>query len=165
MPSLDRSFNSFRVAGTNERLDSISPWAYPVTQVVDRVNLHNQQNEKEKRSRSFKTRGKEHQRDVKPDIIIQLTNEDLKKKSALVKHVCLNGHRIDWENSAILAIENDYKKRRFLESFYIRKIDFSFNDKINSLYSELFKFINFRPPAVAAALVCCHNFFFSFSFC
>ena len=61
--------------------------------------------------RSFKTRRKEHQRDVKPDTIAQLTNEDLKKKSALVKHVCLNGHRIDWESSAILAIESDYKKR------------------------------------------------------
>ena len=53
--------------------------------------------------------------DVKPDIIAQLTNEELKKKSALVKHVCLNGHRIDWESSEILAIESDYKKRRFLE--------------------------------------------------
>ena len=71
--------------------------------------------------RSFKTRRKEHQRDVKPDIIAQLTNEDLKKKSTLVKHVCLNGHRIDWESSAILAIENDYKKRRFLESFIYTK--------------------------------------------
>ena len=45
--------------------------------------------------RSFKTRRKEHQRDAKPDIIAQLTNEEFKKKSALVKHVCLNGHRID----------------------------------------------------------------------
>ena len=72
--------------------------------------------------RSFKTRRKEHQRDVKPDIIAQLTNEDLKKKSALVKHVCLNGHRINWESSAILAIENDYKKRRFLESFKYTKL-------------------------------------------
>ena len=68
--------------------------------------------------RSFKSRRKEHQRDVKPDIIAQLTNEDLKKKSTLVKHVCLNGNRIDWESSAILAIESDYKKRRFLESFF-----------------------------------------------
>ena len=42
--------------------------------------------------RSFKTRRKEHQRDVKPDIIAQLTNEDIKKKCALMKHVCLNGH-------------------------------------------------------------------------
>ena len=58
--------------------------------------------------RSFKTRRKEHQTNVKPDIIAQLTNEDLKKKFALVKHVCLNGHRIDWESSTSLAIESDY---------------------------------------------------------
>ena len=45
--------------------------------------------------RSFKTRCKEHRRDIKPDIIAQLANEELKKKSALVKHVCLNGHWID----------------------------------------------------------------------
>ena len=74
--------------------------------------------------RSFKTQRKELQRDVKPDIIAQLTNEELNKKSTLVKHVCLNGHRIDWESSAILAIESDYKKIRFLESFYIHKTDF-----------------------------------------
>ena len=61
-----------------------------------------------KTGRSFITRRKEHQRNVKPDIIAQLTNEDLKKKSALVKHVCLNGHQIDWKSSAILAIESDY---------------------------------------------------------
>ena len=60
-----------------------------------------------------------------------------------MKHICLNGHRIDWKSSAILAIESDYKKRRFLESFYIHNTDFSFNDKINSLYSELYKFIYF----------------------
>ena len=69
--------------------------------------------------------------------------EELKKKSAPVKHVCLNGHRIDWESSEILATESNYKKRRFLESFYIHKNDFSFNDKINSFYHGLYKFINF----------------------
>ena len=58
-------------------------------------------------------------------------------------HVCLNGQRIDWESSAILCIESDYKKRRFLESFYIYQTDFSFNDKINSFYPGLYKFINF----------------------
>ena len=95
--------------------------------------------------RPSKTRRKEHQRDVKPDIrvIAQLTNEELKKKSALVQHVCLNGHRIDWESSAILAIESDYKKRRFLESFCIQKTDISSNNKINSLYPGLHKYINF----------------------
>ena len=51
-----------------------------------------------------------------------------------MKHVCLNGHRIDWESSEILATENDYKKKRLLESFYIHKTDFTFNDKINSFY-------------------------------
>ena len=66
-----------------------------------------------KTGRSFNTRPKQHQRNVKPDMIAQLTNEDLKKKSALVKHVCLNGHQIDWQNSAILAIESD-----FIESDY-----------------------------------------------
>ena len=75
--------------------------------------------------------------------IAQLTNEEFKKKSALVTHVCLNGHRIDWESLEILAIESDYKKRRFLESFYIHKTDFSFNNKINSFYPGLYKFINF----------------------
>ena len=45
--------------------------------------------------RSFETRREEDQRDIKADKIAQLTNQDLKKKSALVKHVCLNGYRID----------------------------------------------------------------------
>ena len=80
--------------------------------------------------------------DIRLDIIAQTTNED-KKKSALVKHICLNGHRIDWESYAILAIESDYKKRRFFESYYIHKTDFSLNEKINSFYPYLYKFINF----------------------
>ena len=77
-----------------------------------------------------------------------------------MKHVCLNRHRIDWESSAILAIESDYKKRQFLESFNIHKTDFSFNDKHNSFYRGLYKFINFWPPVVAVALVYYHNFLF-----
>ena len=55
-----------------------------------------------------------------------------------MKYVCLNRHRIDWKSSEILAIESDYKKRRFLESFYIHKTDFSVNDKINSFYPRLY---------------------------
>ena len=64
-----------------------------------------------KTGRLFKTRRKEHRRDNRLHIIAQLTNEDIKKKSAPVKHVCLNGHRIDWKSSAILAIDSDYKKK------------------------------------------------------
>ena len=41
-------------------------------------------------------------------VIAQLTKEDLNKKSALAKHVCLNWQQIDWESSAILAIESDH---------------------------------------------------------
>ena len=48
---------------------------------------------------------------VKPDITAQLTNEDLKKKSALVKHVCLNEHRINWESSTFLPINPIRPKR------------------------------------------------------
>ena len=66
-----------------------------------------------------------------------------KNKHLKCLNVCLNGHRIDWESSEILATESDYKKRRFLKSFYIHKTDFSFNDKINSFYPGLYKFINF----------------------
>ena len=66
----------------------------------------------------FKTRRKEHQRDIKSNMITQLTHENLKKKSALEKHACFNKHQIDWESSTIWAIESDHKKRRFLESFY-----------------------------------------------
>ena len=56
---------------------------------------------------------KKHQRDITPDIISLLTNEDLKNKSALVKHVCLNGHRIDLESSTTLPIKSELKKTVF----------------------------------------------------
>ena len=48
---------------------------------------------------------------IKSDIIAPLTSEDFKKKSAQVKHVCLNEHQFDWESFAISAIESDYKKK------------------------------------------------------
>ena len=59
----------------------------------------------------------------------------------VTRHPLTSQYRI--LSSEILATENDYKKRRFLESFYIHKTDFSFNDKINSFYPGLYKFINF----------------------
>ena len=57
--------------------------------------------------RSFKTRCKEHQRDIKSVSNCPTNKRDLNKDSALAKHVCLNWQRIDWERSAILAIESD----------------------------------------------------------
>ena len=67
----------------------------------------------------------------------------------------LNGEALQF-----LAIESDHKRKRFLESFYLHKTNFAFNDEINSFYSKLYKYINFQPPLVAAALIYCHNFLF-----
>ena len=92
---------------------------------------------------TFKTRRKENQRDIKLDLIAQLKYKDLKKKFALVKHLCLNGHRIDWQSSTILAIESDNKKRWFLEPLCKHKTDFAFNNEITSFYPQQYKFINF----------------------
>ena len=75
--------------------------------------------------RSFQTRRKEHQRDIKLNTNAQLTSENLERKSALVKHVYLSGHQIDWESSTILAIKSDNKKRRFLD--FMRKTNFASN--------------------------------------
>ena len=61
-----------------------------------------------------------------------------------MKHVCLNGHRIDGESSAVLAIESDYKKKDgFLGSSYIHKTDFAFKNKIKFLYRivQIFQFL------------------------
>ena len=75
--------------------------------------------------RSFSTRCREHVRDVdgwKPN------------RSALSKHVNLNDHKIDWVNIKILAQENDYYKRKFLESFNINKCDSTLNIKSNGYF-------------------------------
>ena len=67
--------------------------------------------------RLFKTRRKDHQ-----TYNCQQTNEDLKKKSAQVKHVCLKGHRIDRESSEIFAMESDFKKNGFYNHFMYTKL-------------------------------------------
>ena len=57
----------------------------------------------------------------------KLKEDDLNKKTALVKH-CFNcEHRIDFGNFEILNYNFDYDKRKFLESLYIN------NTKKNSM--------------------------------
>ena len=68
--------------------------------------------------RAFCTRCKEHLRDVNSKNLAQFENNDMNNKSALVKHVYLQNHHMDWNNSKILAKETDYT-RRFLEAFFI----------------------------------------------
>ena len=65
----------------------------------------------------FDTRLSEHTRDLKPINLAKLKEDDLNKKTALVKY-CFNcEHRIDFGNFEILNYNIDYDKRKFLESF------------------------------------------------
>ena len=67
----------------------------------------------------FNTRLSEHRRDLKPINLAKLKDDDLNKKTALVKH-CFNcEHRIDFGNFEILNYNIDYDKLKFLESLYI----------------------------------------------
>ena len=79
--------------------------------------------------RSFKTRLKEHKRDLKPSNLAKLTENDLRKKTALVKHSYIHEHRIDWTNCKVVKIEKDFTKRRFLESLLINTTDLTMNMK------------------------------------
>ena len=83
--------------------------------------------------RAFRTRCKEHMRDVYPKNLARSENNDINNKFALVKHVYSENHHMDWNNSKIWAKETDYI-RRFLESFFIHSNNDAFNDKTNCFY-------------------------------
>ena len=94
----------------------------------------------------------EHKRDLKPINLAKLKEDDLNKKTALVKH-CFNcKHRIDFGNFEILNYNIDYDKRKFLESLYINNTKNSMNDKdchvfpkINSNIKNLAMNVGFQP--------------------
>ena len=50
--------------------------------------------------------------DMNPKNFLQLENNDINNKSALVKHVYLQNHHMDWNNSKILKKETDYTKKK-----------------------------------------------------
>jgi len=50
--------------------------------------------------------------------LASLKESELCKKTALVKHIYINEHHVNWQDSKILCFENDYFKRHFVESFY-----------------------------------------------
>ena len=63
--------------------------------------------------RSFRTRKKEHIRDVR-----DATTKSIEENStALCKHSITLDHELDWENSKVLTFETNYRKRKFIESF------------------------------------------------
>ena len=68
--------------------------------------------------RTFRTRCKEHMRDVNPKNLARLENNDINNKSALVKHVYSENHHMDWNNSNILEKNRLYKKKIFGVLFY-----------------------------------------------
>ena len=82
--------------------------------------------------RSFNTRKKEHLKDV--------TKGD-HARTALSKHAVSTSHEIAWNSSKILEFENDYRKRQFIESFYINTQGYTMNDKSSvnfpSVYTTL----------------------------
>ena len=87
--------------------------------------------------RCFNTRLSEHKRDLKPINLAKLKEDDLNKKTALVKH-CFNcEHRIDFGNSEILDYNIDYEKRKFLESLYINNTKNSINDKDRNVFPKI----------------------------
>ena len=53
-------------------------------------------------NRAFWTRCKEYMHDVNPKNLARLENNDMNKKSALVKHIYSQNHHTAWNNSKIL---------------------------------------------------------------
>ena len=90
--------------------------------------------------RSFETRKKEHIRYQKRSF----QNPQISKitySTALCKHAFNLHHDIDWNNSQILEFQTDYRKRRFIESFFINNVPNTMNDRksisLPSLYFKL----------------------------
>ena len=60
--------------------------------------------------RCFNTHLSEHKHDLKPINLAKLKEDDLNKKTALVKHCFRSEHRIDFVNFEILNYNTDYDK-------------------------------------------------------
>ena len=88
--------------------------------------------------RAYKTRLAEHKRDLRPENLAKVNDNNFNKKTTLVKHVITKDHRVDWDHSKILTFETDFTKLRFLESFFIHNSENAINDKENCFYSEIY---------------------------
>ena len=86
----------------------------------------------------FNTRSSEHKRDLKLINLAELKEDDLNKKTALVKN-CFNcEHRMDFGNFEILNYNIGYGKRKFLESLYINNTKNSINDKDRNVFPKIY---------------------------
>ena len=78
----------------------------------------------------FYTRLSEHKHCIKPINLVTLKEDDLNKKTALVKNCnCIGKQSIDYVNFKILNFNTDYNKQKFLESFYNNGTKNSINGK------------------------------------
>ena len=66
----------------------------------------------------FNTRSSKRKRDMKPINLAKLKEDDLNKKTALVKHCFKCEHRIDFVNFEIFNFNTNYDKQKILESLY-----------------------------------------------
>jgi len=66
-----------------------------------------------------------------------------KQSTALAQHAILLEHNMDWGNSKILAYENNWHKRKFIEFFFINKksntIDARNSVKYLDIYQNMFE--------------------------
>jgi len=61
------------------------------------------------------------------------------RKSALAKHILELDHRMNWSETQIVAFENDFRKRRFIESFFINSTPNVINEKSSDLFPNIYK--------------------------
>ena len=67
---------------------------------------------------------------MSPKNLARLESNDMNNKSALMKHVYLQSHHMNYINSKILAKEIDYTKITFLKCFLIYSNNHAFNNII-----------------------------------
>jgi len=79
--------------------------------------------------RLFNTRKKEHNNYIK---------HFHPEKNALAKHTLELDHRTNWSKTQIVAFENDFRKRHFIESFFINSTP-NVNEKSSDLFPNICK--------------------------
>ena len=77
---------------------------------------------------SFKKRKKEH---------ISYIKHFYPEKSALAAHALELEHRMNWSKTQIVAFENDFRRRRFTESFFINSTPNVINEKSSDLFPKI----------------------------
>ena len=70
---------------------------------------------------------------------------DFTKLTALAKHSITSKHEFNWDASKIVTVEQDFFKRRFLESYFISNSSVALNDKVNELFPVIYHSLSDSP--------------------